>query len=137
MNLSQSIVLASALLWWPCIGQAQPNRDLYDLQERCRKQAEERFQQTFVQRVLETDRYRSSFNFENHYSLRLNKCFYLVTNDIFLKSSDQSGKSMWLHDVNDNTPYQYYGEYTHQLGLLRLCEVTASNAVLRKNGESR
>jgi hypothetical protein len=44
MNFNRSIVLGIVLLWWPCIGQAQPNNEL---QERCRKQAEELFHKTF------------------------------------------------------------------------------------------
>lgn len=120
MNFGRSIVLAAVLLWWPCIGQAQSNKDLYGLQERCGKQAEERFQGIGKQR--ETAGYTFSFDFENHYSLRLNKCFFLLT--LFqteIKSPDKGGKFMWLHDLNDIA--QYYGEYVHYSGLLAFCEV--------------
>src|SRR5215510_11890481 len=102
MNCSRSIVLIIVLLWGPIIGHAQPNEDP---QERCRKQAEEQFQR-ITKPVQETDGYTLSFDFENHYSLRLNKCFYLLTHRIFRtdsKSPDQGGKLMWLFDLNDNT----------------------------------
>jgi len=99
MNFSRSIVLAALLFWWPCLGHAQPNKDLYDLQERCGKQAEERFQGIGKQR--ETAGFTFSFDFENHYSLRLNKCFFLLT--LFqteIKSPDKGGKFMWLHETS-------------------------------------
>ena len=117
MNCNRSMVLIIALLCWPCIGHAQPNENP---QERCGKQAEERFQEIGKQR--ETAGYTFSFDFENHYSLRLNKCFFLLT--LFqteIKSPDKVGKFMWLHDLNDIS--QYYGEYVHYSGLLGFCEV--------------
>jgi len=120
MNCSRSMVLTIALLWWPVIGHAQPNRDP---QERCGKQAEERFQR-IGKPVSESDGYTISFDFETHYSLRLNKCFYLLTDKVFRtdsKSPDQGAKSMWLLDLNDNT--QYYGEYVHHSRLLLECQV--------------
>jgi hypothetical protein len=30
MNFNRSIVLGTVLLWWPCIGQAQPNNELQE-----------------------------------------------------------------------------------------------------------
>ena len=112
MNCSRSIVLIIVLLWGPIIGHAQPNEDP---QERCRKQAEEQFQR-ITKPVQETDGYTLSFDFENHYSLRLNKCFYLLINDI--KPPDPNFRSMFLHDFS-----QYYGEYVKHSGILLGCRV--------------
>jgi hypothetical protein len=64
MNFSLSVVLAAVLL--PYVGQAQPNKEPYDLQERCAKQADELYQGTH-KRWSETS--PVSFNFEHHYSL--------------------------------------------------------------------
>jgi hypothetical protein len=133
MNCSRSMVLIIALLWWPIIGHAQPNEDP---QERCRKQAEEWFQP--FQRVLETDGYTTSFDFENHYSLRLNKCFYLLTMKVFRtdsKSPDQGGKLMWLHDLNDNTQYGEYGHLSDDHRLLGVSPETVGILVCEVRGK--
>jgi hypothetical protein len=116
MNFSRSIFLVVALLSWPCIGQAQPSKELYELQERCAKQADELYQGTH-KRWSQTS--AVSFNFEHHCSLRLNKCFYLLINDS--KPPNPNFKSMFLHDLNDNT--QYYGEYVKHSSILLGCRV--------------
>jgi len=116
VNCSQYIVLIIAVLCWPCVGQAQPNKELYDLQERCGKQADELYNQNH-KRWSQTS--PVSFNFEHHYSLSLNKCFYLLINDS--KPLGPNFKSMFLHDLNDKT--QYYALYVKHSGLLLGCQV--------------
>jgi hypothetical protein len=48
------------------------------------------------------------FNYENHYSARLNKCFFLeiaVSNE---KGNPTSSKIMRLFDVGDNKEYEAF-----------------------------
>ena len=116
MNFSRFIVLAVVLLWWPCLGQAQANKELYDAQERCGKQADELYNQHH-KRWSETS--PVSFDFESHYSRSWNKCFYLLINNS--KPPDPNFKSMFLHDLNDKT--QYYAVYVKHSGLLLGCQV--------------
>jgi hypothetical protein len=106
MNCRQSMVLAAALVWWPSIGQAQSNGDLYELQERCGTLAQEFFDREHRSRIKETKDGTAFMNFENHYSSRLNKCFFLEINEVYPTRS----KMLRLFDVNDNKGYGIYTE---------------------------
>jgi hypothetical protein len=123
MSLDRSIVLAAALVWCPSIGQAQPNKDLYELQERCGKRAEEVFTRTY-KRWEESDGRSVFFDFENHYSPRLNKCFFLLTNTIYQMQGGlpqgQPSKTIWLFDLNDN---RQYGTIAEAQGTTFTCEL--------------
>ena len=113
MALTEAACFSVALsfLWWPSIGQAQPNKDLYELQERCGKRAEEVFNKTY-KRMSEADGAKLFFDFENHYNPRLNKCFILVTRTTFKvvegKLTEQTSETTWLRDLNDNREYGTY-----------------------------
>ena len=106
MNCIQPIILAAVLLCWPCIGQAQPNKGLYDFQERCGTRAQEFFDREHRSRIKETKDGTAFMNFENHYSSRLNKCFFLEIAEIYPTRS----KMLRLFDVNDNEGYGIYTE---------------------------
>jgi hypothetical protein len=114
--------------------QAQPNKELYDLQERCGRRAEEVFNGTY-KRWEETDGRSVFFNFENHYSPRLNKCFFLVTNTTYQMQAGlpqgQPSKTIWLRDLNDNREYGTFAE--HDRGVFT-CEVRGKRVALSKNG---
>ena len=56
---------------------AEPNKVLYELQERCGKQASETFQKEWGANVVNTKDGQTLANFENHYNAHLNKCIYL------------------------------------------------------------
>jgi hypothetical protein len=45
------------------------------------------------------------FNYENHYSSRLNKCFLLEIADVYEKGKSVSTRNMRLFDLNDNKEY--------------------------------
>jgi hypothetical protein len=57
MNIYQSIIAAAVPR--PCVGQAQSNKDLKNLQKRCRKQADE-----FFQRRRPPETFTVSFSFQ-------------------------------------------------------------------------
>ena len=67
-------------------------KELYDLQEKCRKQSED-----WVEKKYKGKKY----SYNNHYNNKLNKCFILV----FEKQESISGQN--LYDVNDNKELGY------------------------------
>jgi hypothetical protein len=109
MNFHQSIVLAAVLLWWPCLGQAQPNKEIYELQERCGRRAEEVFNREYG-RSVQTEHGQIIFDYESHYSPRLNRCFFLeiaVTYEVSNGKRD-STRILRLFDMNDKKEYGFY-----------------------------
>jgi hypothetical protein len=60
---------------------AAPNKEEYELQERCGKRAGEYFASGLKTRVLftENDKTTNVVTYRNHYNGKLNKCFILVT----------------------------------------------------------
>jgi len=56
---------------------AQPDKQLYELQQRCGRLAKEVFDRQYSPPVLDTEHGQTVFNYENHYSARLNKCFFM------------------------------------------------------------
>jgi hypothetical protein len=80
---------------------AQPNKEL---QERCGKRAAEFFRREHTPPVAKIEHGQIRFNYENHYSTRLNKCFFL---EVANKYESREGKPivskiMRLVDLNDN-----------------------------------
>lgn len=75
---------------------AQPNKLLYELQERCGKRAAEVFEKNSA--VLKAPDSHTTADYENHYSARFNKCFYLEK----LSSFSDSVRTWTLIDLNDN-----------------------------------
>ena len=91
---------------------AQPNKELYELQERCGKRAAEVFQRN-RNKTINNGGTRIIFNYRNHYNVRLNKCFYLQSMAAVTVEAD--GKSthfnfMQLFDLNENSEY---GRFLH------------------------
>jgi hypothetical protein len=78
---------------------AQPNK--YELQERCGRQAAEVFQREYGLGADRQDE-QTLFNYENHYSARLNKCFFL---EIAVSHKPTGSKIMRLFDLNDSKEY--------------------------------
>jgi hypothetical protein len=85
------------------LAQGASRKEIYELQERCGRRAEQLFEKDFPK----GDR-KGLEAFENHYNVRLNRCFMLEENTSFTK--DASGKTykskfITLVDVNDNKVY--------------------------------
>lgn len=83
---------------------AEPNKVLYELQERCGKHAAETFKKEIGGNITKTEDGNTMIgNYENHYSARLNKCFYLEITSIMPKAKDQKpSKSLRLFDLHEN-----------------------------------
>lgn len=77
----------------------QSRTEIYDLQERCGKRAMEMFEKDYPpaeRKGLEL--------FENHYNVKLNRCFMIEENTTFTRHEGKtlSIKTITLIDVNDN-----------------------------------
>jgi hypothetical protein len=96
------------------IAQGQTNKELYDLQDRCGKRAAEIFIRDYggsppVYSHGSTKNINTTFiyTYRNHYSQRLNKCFYMLQTRIQFKSGGETGETLTLEllDVNENNQY--------------------------------
>jgi hypothetical protein len=78
-------------------GRSQPNKEQYELEERCGKRADEVFR-----REYETKEEKDSlFNYRNHYNPRLNKCFFLEISTSMIGRHTMA--TMYrLFDLNEN-----------------------------------
>jgi hypothetical protein len=104
MRPSISVAIAG-LLCFSAYVSAQPNTQLYELQERCGKRAAGVFEREYSP-VSNTEDGQTLFNYENHYSARLKKCFFL---EIAVSYEHEEGKPaskiMRLFDLNENKEY--------------------------------
>jgi hypothetical protein len=102
MRLSISVAIAGLLCFSTYVS-AQPNKEL---QERCGKRAAEVFAREYSPPVLDTDNEQTLFNYENHHSARLNKCFFLEIAMSYEREEGKPGsKIMRLFDLNDSKEY--------------------------------
>jgi hypothetical protein len=105
MKASISVAIAGLLCFSTYVS-AQPNKELYELQERCGKRAAEVFKREYRPGSnIKGEQIR--FNYENHYSARLNKCFFLLEIAVSYEK-EKSSKIMRLLDLNDNKEYGIY-----------------------------
>jgi lipoprotein-anchoring transpeptidase ErfK/SrfK len=73
-RLSAGLAVSVALLFvTPTPGAAEPNKALYELQERCAKEAREVFQKKWGDGIVKDKTGEIAANYENHYNARLNK----------------------------------------------------------------
>ena len=84
---------------------AQPDKQLYELQQRCGRFAKEVFDREYSPPVLDTEHGQTVFNYENHYNARLNKCFFLEIAVSCEKEKSTSSKIMRLFDLSQNNEY--------------------------------
>jgi len=100
MRPSISVAIAG-LFCFSAYVSAQPNKQSYELQERCGKRAAEVFEQEYGPVSDDKDR-QTLFNYENHYSARLKKCFFLeITMSYEREEGKPASKIMRLFDINE------------------------------------
>jgi hypothetical protein len=87
MRSSISVAIAG-LLCFSAYVSAQPNKQSYELQERCGKRAAEVFGREYGP-VSDDKDGQTLFNYENHYSARLKKCFFV---EISMSYEREEGK---------------------------------------------
>ena len=83
---------------------AEPNKEQYELQERCGIRAEEAFKSDYAGGgVTNTDEGQNMTSYQNHYSTRLNKCFILiiVTSVNYKKQPQYISTLITLFDLNE------------------------------------
>lgn len=86
------------------IAHSEPNKEAYELQDRCGRRAAEVFAKNYEN--FELGGRRHMYNYRNHYSARLNKCFFLVLhNDYSEKPTQDLTRTLELLDVNENNRY--------------------------------
>jgi hypothetical protein len=102
MRLLSVIILLTALLVTSAAAQSQSRKEIYELQEQCGKSAAEMFDRDFPKE----DR-KGFVTFENHYNVRLNKCFMLEENTLTTRDQGKTyrEKLLTLADVQDNKLY--------------------------------
>ena len=109
MRASVSIAIAG-LVWFNTYVFAQPDKELYELQERCGKRAAELFKQDYGRPVYKGQLGVGSFKYVNHYSAHLNKCFFLLIHVFYPKDKKGlSSTTRTLFELNDDN--KKYGEY--------------------------
>ncbi|WP_076867006.1 hypothetical protein [Bradyrhizobium mercantei] len=97
----------------PSHGQQPTATEVYNLRERCGKLAAAVYAKDYSPSQKTATGGSEMFNYENHYSQKLNKCFYLEVATFFEKN--ERSTSMRLYDLNEN---KEYGHYWHSFGSL-------------------
>ena len=87
---------------------ADPNKEQYELQERCGRAAALAFKTDNPDGTISnTDEGQSIASYQNHYNAKLNKCFVLYTTTMlnYKATPKYTATSMTLFDVNENKEY--------------------------------
>jgi hypothetical protein len=85
---------------------AEPNKVEYELRERCGKRAAEVFKSEYTE-VTNTKDGQTLWNYRNHYSATVNKCFFLEMSTIYATNANPKyiAQMYRLWDINDNKQY--------------------------------
>src|SRR5262249_49770026 len=101
MKASISVAIVG-LAWFSTYVSAQPNKDLYELQERCGKRAAKVFEREYGSGKDG----QTLFTYDNHYSTGFKKCFFLENAISDEREQEKPGsKIMRLVDINENKQY--------------------------------
>lgn len=86
---------------------AEPNKEQYELQERCGRISKKAFEDEWGRNGVVTDKDNQiRANYQNHYNVKLNKCFFLTSTFLFPKDKTQSvHEDVLLYDINENKEY--------------------------------
>jgi hypothetical protein len=99
---------------------AEPNKVLYELQERCGRQAADFFKAEFGgEHHVTTGKGTTLQDYENHYSPRLNKCFFLYRGN-YISSKENFFKMLQLYELNE---HKQYGAFSSGISSGMECEV--------------
>jgi hypothetical protein len=104
-----AMIAASLILAGSAQAQSLKEKDEH---EKCGKQAVETFKKTWGEPVYNGNQ-KATINHESHYSLRLNKCFYLQTQIYYVTESDKI-KDMTFYDLHEN---REIGTYSNGIAL--------------------
>ncbi len=102
------VLLPIVMIFATAGASAKPNKEQYELSERCGKLATESFKDDYAGGGVSNTKYgRELLSYENHYSATLNKCFFLeiVTSYNYKQVPKNVSTMMTLFDLNDHKAY--------------------------------
>src|SRR6266436_8501554 len=115
---------------------AAPNKEEYELRERCGKRATEYFRIEYGDGVSYTGLSRAESTFINHYSMSQNRCFILLTTRHFFDriGNDTPPPSVWITilDVNESRVFGLFNQSTAK-SIPSVCEV--ADRICHSKGE--
>lgn len=100
-----NLVFTSIATGFISTANAEPNKVLYELQERCAKEARQEFQRRWGEGIVNDKDVRIDASYENHYNARLNKCFYLEMTATYPRKEGQVQRDSTLFDLHENKEY--------------------------------
>ena len=97
---------------------AAPDKVQYELQERCGKTCKDAFEREWGRNgVVNNDDGQMRATYQNHYSVRLNKCFYLEEVTTYPINKTQSvHEDQVLYDINENKQYGNFHRMYNYVG---------------------
>jgi hypothetical protein len=107
--MDRRTTIFAALLLVGTASYAQPNKEQYELQERCGKRAAEVFAKGWGSGISNTASGQIIGNYENHYNSRLNKCIYLEISNVYTHG-EAPYRSIRLFDLNENKEIATYSK---------------------------
>lgn len=103
---------------------AGSNKNDYDLQERCGKQAEESFRREWGEGVVNMKSGMMTADYSNHYNKKMNKCFVLLS--VSTMHQNNASKSIMLYDINESRTYGQFFQSKYDLPP-NMCHVLDKN----------
>ena len=102
---------------------SKSDKDLYDLQDKCRKTTESEFRKEWGSNGTVNDKETLMIsNYTNHYNKKHNECFYLLTTNSYPKQKKSNGitQMISLWDIQEN---KNYGEFDSLANKVFICKV--------------
>jgi hypothetical protein len=119
-------------------------QQVYELTEQCGKKSREEFRRAWNEGTVKTADGQMTAEFTNHYNVRLNSCFYLLTVSHYTAGSDNGSASAstlnkMLFDINEGERYgEYLGPATDESPPVKFpetCKVVSLNCASRREWE--
>jgi len=125
----------------PALSQQQVD----ELTEQCGRKSREEFRRAWNEGTLKTADGQMTAEFTNHYNVKLNSCFYLLTVNHYTNGGDSSSASAntlnkMLFDINEGERYgEYLGPATDESPPVRhpaACKVVSLDCASRREWEA-
>ena len=140
-HMKALVVVATLALSLSCL--AAPDKVVYELQERCGKQASAEFKREFgaVGTPITQSGTTSLHNFQNHYNSKLNACIYLIRSNGFIAArgkkpgeSTKGHEMQALYDLNENKELGSYFKFSDSATPMQ-CQVGSSTCRSKEEWE--